>query len=153
MFVKVTALKPLSYQGPREKGDEFYMRRQEAKIAKAMKKVDIIEGSETVSPNIGGQINKIPATVQKTIVENAPPVEPVVESQTPAIVTEEQPALENSETPAQVVDPALDEVPVADPEQKEQTVVVEKEEVKPNKFISNQKQPETKPKRRSKYDL
>lgn len=114
MFVKVTALRDMPYQGARKEGDTFFMRRQDAKIAKALKKVSIHEGSETVSPNIA--VTKVPKTINKAVVaEETPPQDaPLEETQTPPAETlVDTPQAEETpvETPAEpvVVEPVVEE--------------------------------------------
>lgn len=69
MFVKVKVTKGHSANNNRyEIGDEYFIRRQSAKILQALGKVSIIAGSETVSPSISPK--NVQKVVQANIAEN-----------------------------------------------------------------------------------
>jgi hypothetical protein len=104
MFLEVTALKRLSYEGQREPGDRFIMRRQHAKIFKAKGQVELhpetLRENRTLPPLASKETKVVeaPALVQKVVedaVENTPEiVDNATESTTTA--TEETPVVKTS---------------------------------------------------------
>jgi hypothetical protein len=99
MFVTVITVKEHSANGAkRQVGDKYTIRRQQAKILEAVKKVTIVEDTESPSPSVAP---KARVEVPKTPVQAIQPATSQVPAEAPAEAPLEVKALTAAETPAE----------------------------------------------------